>query len=298
MFLLPESVKEESRLQSYRGRVAPSPTGFLHVGHAYTFSIAHQRAREAHGTLIFRNEDLDPQRCRAEYVSAMFEDLAWLGIDWDEGPDRGGPFGPYAQSERRASYLVAWKQLRDQGAIYPCTCSRRELAEIVTAPNGADDEPIYPGKCRNRADGRSLESPKGLNWRFRVPDGETVRFIDLHQGPQSFVVGKDFGDFVVFRRDDVPAYQLAVVVDDAEMQVSEIVRGADLLKSTARQILLARALQYSQPHFYHCDLVGDESGARLAKRHDGLSIRELRARGCTPEQVLDLGQGRLFNHSS
>ena len=291
----PESIKEESGAQPYRGRLAPSPTGFLHVGHAHTFSISHQRAREAQGTLIFRNEDLDPQRCRPKYVNAMFEDLVWLGIDWDEGPDRGGSFGPYAQSERRASYLAAWRRLRDQGTIYLCTCSRKELAEIATAPNGADDEPIYPGRCRNRADGRSFDNPQGVNWRFRVPDGETVWFEDLYQGPQSFVAGTDFGDFIVFRRDDVPAYQLAVAVDDTEMQITEVVRGADLLKSTARQILLARALHYPPLRYCHCDLVGDESGSRLAKRHDSLSIRELRARGCTPQQVLDLAQRRLFH---
>ena len=288
--MCPKAIKTESDTPPYRGRLAPSPTGFLHVGHAHTFSIAHHRARAADGALVFRNEDLDPQRCRPEFVNAMFEDLSWLGIEWDEGPDRGGPFGPYAQSERRLLYLEAWKQLRDQGVIYPCTCSRKELAEIVSAPNDLDDEPIYPGKCRDRSDSRSFESPKGINWRFRVPDGESVRFHDLHQGPQSFIAGRDFGDFVVFRRDEVPAYQLAVVVDDAEMQITEVVRGADLLKSTARQILLARALRYRQPRFYHCDLLRDESGSRLAKRHDSLSIRALRAQGYAPQQVLQFGR--------
>jgi len=289
-------MKPDFNAPLYRGRLAPSPTGFLHVGHAHTFAIAHQRARQVHGTLVFRNEDLDPQRCRPEFVAAMFEDLAWLGIDWDEGPDRGGAFAPYTQSERRPFYVAAWKNLRDQGAIYPCTCSRKELAESAAALND-DDEPIYPGKCRSRLDGRLFESPNGVNWRFRVPDGETITFHDLHQGPQSFVAGIDFGDFIVFRRDNVPAYQLAVVVDDAEMQITEVVRGADLLKSTARQILLARTLHNSQPAFYHCDLVVDQSDVRLAKRHDSLSIRELRTRGCTPREVLKLARARVSPHT-
>ena len=223
----------------------------------------------------------------------MVEDLLWLGLDWDEGFGRGGPFGPYSQSERREHYLAAWRKLRDEGAIYPCSCSRKDLASVASAPNDNDDEPIYPGTCRSRNDGTSFESPAGVNWRFRVPDGESVQFDDRHLGSQTFITGRDFGDFVVFRRDDVPAYQLAVVVDDAAMQITEVVRGLDLLKSTARQILLGRALQLASPLFYHCDLVRDESGVRLAKRHDSLSLRELRRQGWTPQQVLDLARQGL-----
>ena len=249
--------------------------------------------------MILRNEDLDRQRCRAEFVSAMIEDLRWLGIAWNEGPDCGGQFGPYAQSERRAWYLEAWEQLRDRGVIYPCTCSRKDVAQAAAAPNEGDDEPLYPGTCRPRElrsfappDGRrrpSLHDPGGVNWRFRVPDGEEIRFTDLHLGPQCMVAGRDFGDFIVWRRDDVPAYQLAVVVDDAAMRITEVVRGADLLKSTARQILLFRALGFSAPDYYHCDLVRDEAGARLAKRHDALSIRRLRELGWTREEVREPG---------
>ena len=287
---------------SYRGRLAPSPTGLLHLGHARTFWIAAQRAAEHRGTLIFRNEDLDPQRCRDEFVSAMVEDLRWLGISWQEGPDCGGGFGPYVQSERRSFYLDAWRQLRDRGAIYPCTCSRKDVALAAAAPNDGDDEPIYSGKCRPAATLAGTaplrpretaeaavftgpESPAGANWRFRVPDGEEICFTDLHLGEQGMIAGKDFGDFIVWRRDDVPAYQLAVVADDAAMRITEVVRGADLLKSTARQILLYRALGLPVPDFYHCDLVRDEIGVRLAKRHDSLSIRSLRHAGWTPERV-------------
>ena len=284
---------------TYRGRLAPSPTGLLHLGHARTFWTAARRADEHGGQLIFRNEDLDSLRCRSEFVQAMFEDLRWLGIEWIEGPDCGGPLGPYAQSERRAHYLEAWKNLRDLGMIYPCTCSRKDVAQSAGAPNDLDDEPVYPGKCRPRQEQRSSAPPDrvedpvpqeqiqpvGANWRFRVPDGEEIFFTDLHLGPQRMIADRDFGDFIVWRRDDVPAYQLAVVVDDAAMHITEVVRGADLLKSTARQILLFRALGLAIPNYFHCDLVRDLSGTRLAKRHDSLSIRKLRELGWTAEQV-------------
>jgi glutamyl/glutaminyl-tRNA synthetase len=282
--------------KQYRGRLAPSPTGLLHVGHARTFWIAAQRAIENQGTLILRNEDLDPQRSRAEFVKAMLEDLHWLGIRWTEGPDCDGPYGPYSQSERRAHYLEAWRRLRRSGFLYPCVCSRKDLAPSASAPNDTDDEPVYPGTCRQRKDLAGSEDPAGVNWRFRVPDGEVVEFTDLNLGRQRYVAGKDqdqdsgqgFGDFLVWRRDDVPAYQLAVVVDDAAMQITEVVRGRDLLKSTARQLLLLRALGFKPPDYFHCELVRDAAGARLAKRHDALSIRHLRERGMTAEEVLKM----------
>ena len=294
-------------LPVYRGRLAPSPTGLLHVGHARTFWVAFQRAGQNRGQLILRNEDLDSQRCRPEFVAAMLEDLRWLGLAWDEGPDCGGRFGPYSQSERRGYYLAAWERLRDLGMIYPCTCSRKDVAQAASAPNDFDDEPVYPGRCRPESKERSFAppgrvedpaphkhgeaavstraEPTGVNWRFRVPDGEDVCFDDLHLGPQRITAGRDFGDFIVWRRDGVPAYQLAVVVDDAAMRVTEVVRGADLLKSTARQILLFRALEFPRPAYYHCDLIRDEAGVRLAKRHHSLSIRKLRASGRSAEEV-------------
>jgi glutamyl/glutaminyl-tRNA synthetase len=275
-----------SLAKKYRGRLAPSPTGLLHLGHARTFWIATQRARQREGTLILRNEDLDPQRCRPDFVSAMYEDLRWLGIEWTEGPDSGGPFAPYAQSQRRHYYLEAWKKLRDDGWIYPCTCSRRDIAVAATAPNDLDDEPIYPGNCRARTDSANFEIPIGVNWRFRVPEGAAIEFVDRNLGARSFVAGQDFGDFVIWRRDDVPAYQLAVTVDDALMQITEVVRGEDLLKSTARQILLFRALGFPTPDYYHCGLVRDATGLRMAKRHDSASIRYLRESGYAAEQVL------------
>lgn len=218
----------------------------------------------------------------------MIEDLQWLGIHWSEGPDCGGQHAPYTQSARRDFYLDAWRRLRDAGAIYPCTCSRKDLAQSASAPNenDSDDEPIYPGHCRGRTDAAAFAEPAGVNWRFRVPDGEAISFTDLNLGAQRYVAGDDFGDFLVWRRDDVPAYQLAVVVDDEAMKITEVVRGADLAKSTARQLLLTRALAYPTPDYFHCELLRDAFGVRLAKRHDALSIRHLRERGMSAAQVL------------
>jgi glutamyl-tRNA synthetase len=299
---------------SYRGRIAPSPTGYLHLGHARTFWTAWQRARAAGGKLVFRNEDLDYQRCKPEFVSAMYQDLRWLGLDWDEGPEPpqsgksgqpggpgvGGPFAPYSQSQRRSVYLEAWRKLRDSGLIYPCTCSRKDLERALSAPHEplheadetgppaphADDELPYPGICRSKiATARDYDSPAGVSWRFRVPDGETISFVDGNFGPQQFVAGRDFADFLLWRRDDIPAYQLAVVADDTAMQITEVVRGADLLKSTARQLLLIRALSYPTPAYFHCPLLRDEKNVRLAKRHDALSLRKLRESGITAEEL-------------
>jgi glutamyl/glutaminyl-tRNA synthetase len=288
-----------SHPSNYRGRLAPSPTGLLHIGHARTFWIAAERARKHQGTLILRNEDLDSQRSSAEFADAMLEDLRWLGIQWSEGPDCGGNYGPYSQSERGAHYLAAWQHLRDRGFIYPCTCSRKDLAQMASAPNDMDDEPVYPGRCRERHDVAMYSEPVGVNWRFRVPDREEIAFRDLNLGAQRFVAGKDFGDFLVWRKDGVPSYQLAVVVDDAAMHVSEVVRGSDLLKSTARQCLLQRTLGCPAPDYFHCDLVRDASGIRLAKRRDALSIRHLRQSGMSPEGVLELafrGPGEDFSN--
>ncbi len=288
--------------KNYRGRLAPSPTGYLHLGHARTFWIAQERARAHGGTLVLRNDDIDARRFKLEFVAAMIEDLRWFGFEWREGPDCGGPLGPYNQSERSQFYRTALDQLRTGGFIYPCTCSRKDIAAAARAPHAADDdEPIYPGTCRDRSDKWQVTSDMNqtpaimslptrhssprTNWRFRVPDGETISFPDENFGPQHFVAGQDFGDFVVWRHDDVPAYQLSVVVDDAAMQITEVVRGEDLLKSTARQLLLYRALGWPPPKFFHCPLMTDEAGVRLAKRHDALSLRQLRANGATPEAL-------------
>jgi glutamyl/glutaminyl-tRNA synthetase len=276
---------------NYRGRLAPSPTGFLHLGHAQTFWTAQSRAQTARGTLLLRIEDLDEARCRPEFRDALIEDLRWFGFEWQEGPDCGGNAGPYVQSQRRSHYQQAWRCLVEKGLIYPCTCSRADVQRASQAPHAGDDEPVYPGTCRTRSACAAKFPPpwepqsERANWRFQVPDQQVISFSDGYYGGQNFVAGQDFGDFIVWRHDNVPAYQLAVVVDDALMGISEVVRGADLIRSTARQLLLYRALDFAPPAFYHCPLVSDETGARLAKRHDSLSLRALRAKGTTPAQL-------------
>lgn len=279
--LLPVSESRPVTFLSYRGRLAPSPTGFLHLGHARTFWLAHQRARAAGGKLWLRNDDLDRARCRPEFVAAMQDDLRWLGLDWD------GPM--ITQSARLDRYRAALEKLHAAGAIFPCTRSRRDVLDAAGAPHadGVDDEPVYPAAFRPPASALlpSLEPSITVNWRFRVPDGEVIAFTDLSAGPQSAVAGRDFGDFLVWRKDDTPSYQLACAVDDAELGITEVVRGADLIRSTFRQILLLRDLGHAIPRYYHAPLVRDEHGERLAKRHDALALRTLRARGASAEET-------------
>lgn len=306
----------------YTGRLAPSPTGLLHLGHARTFFIAHQRARAAQGTLYLRDEDLDPQRSRPEFSAALREDLLWLGLSWD---------AELRQSERLPLYLAALQQLLAAGLAYPCSCSRRnrgprralsarwgdDLALATHAPHEdpaveSDDEPLYNNRCRpdhqslsSRPEAQpqwrdlQLEPPPAFaptNYRFRIPEPTPITFIDLHAGPQSFTPATDFGDFLIWRKPltsdpndlGLPSYQLACVVDDALTDITEVVRGADLLKSTARQILLQRALGYPTPSYFHCDLMRDAHGVRLAKRHDALALRTLRSNGLSPADILAL----------
>jgi glutamyl-tRNA synthetase len=251
----------------------------LHLGHAATFWTAYERARRHGGALLLRNEDLDPQRSQQEFGYAMIEDLAWLGIEWTP------PM--VVQSERVALYREAFERLVASGHAYACACSRRELAQMIAAPHeDADDEPVYIGRCRPAEGAGAQVLAPGMNYRFRVPDGEAVRFEDRSLGTQRFTAGEDFGDFLIWRKDGLPSYQLACVVDDAAMGVTEVVRGADLLKSTARQILLQRALGLPAVEYFHTQLLRDEHGVRLAKRHDALAIRTLRERGITPADVL------------
>jgi glutamyl/glutaminyl-tRNA synthetase len=278
----------------YTGRLAPSPTGLLHLGHARTFWTAYQRAKN--GTLYLRNDDLDPHRSKKQFVDAMIEDLHWLGITWTE---------PIVnQSERMPLYRAALEKLIAQGNAYECTCTRKDLAASTQAPHeDEDDEPIYNGKCRPSErichSERSEESHPAnatanvsgnITYRFRIEDTNPIHFEDQNLGPQTFTPGKDFGDFLLWSRDGIPSYQLASVVDDAEMRITEVVRGADLLKSTARQILLQRALHLPTPQYFHCDLLRDANNIRLAKRHDALALRTLRAAGQTPAEILALFQ--------
>ena len=233
--------------------------------------------------MILRVEDLDRARCKPEFAESLVEDLRWLGLEWQEGLDIGGPFGPYLQSERMAWYREAWRRLTTSGMVYPCRCSRRDVERAPGAPHAGEHEPVYPGTCRPAEPTAVRQTdPVGVNWRLRVTAGEPVRFVDGCAGPQEFVAGRDFGDFVVWRKDNVPAYQLAVVVDDVAMRISEVVRGADLLESTAQQLLVYRALGWAEPGFFHCPLVTDARGVRLAKRAGAHSLRALREAGVDP----------------
>jgi len=265
--------------QCYRGRIAPTPTGLMHLGHARTFLMAQERARAAGGRLFMRIEDLDGARCKEEYVQALEEDLAWAGLSWEDRVLR--------QSRRLLEYKALWRRLREMGAVYACTCSRRDVAEAIRAPHGDGGEPIYPGTCREKdLQFESEAAAASVNWRFRVPDGQKVAFTDGRSGALAYEAGRDFGDFLVWRKDGFPSYELAVVADDIAQRITEVVRGEDLLLSTARQLLLYRALGSGAPSFYHCELVRDERGRRLAKRAGALGLRDLRSRGESVEAAL------------
>jgi glutamyl-tRNA synthetase len=231
---------------------------------------------------VLRNDDLDAIRFKLDFVDAMIADLRWLGFTWEE------PI--ISQSSRRIRYRTALERLHAAKMIFPCTRSRRDVLEAIGAPHegGADDEPIYPPQFRPPPDAPlpPLGETISVNWRLRVPDGEALAFHDGKFGKQHAIAGRDFGDFLVWRKDDVPSYQLACVVDDAELGITEVVRGADLIKSTFRQLLLFRALGWPAPDFFHCPLMNDDRGERLAKRHDALALRTLRERGITPEEIL------------
>ncbi|HBS04367.1 MAG TPA: tRNA glutamyl-Q synthetase [Leptospiraceae bacterium] len=273
----------------YRGRLAPSPTGYLHPGHLSTFLIAARRCAEQKGTLVFRMEDLDRSRCRPEFDRASLEDLG-LFLEWQEGPDLGGPHKPYRQSERlkRDIYLPFWQKLRDGGWIYPCNHTRRQIQAkqkeqgIRPGPTG---ELSFPRALRSDVSASlKYQRPENQAFRFRVPD-EKIEFKDNHLGSVAYQGGTDFGDFLIWSVEGYPSYEFAVVVDDALMGITEVVRGEDLLLSTARQLLLYRALELEIPEFYHCPLLRDDSGERLAKRKGSSTIRSLLERGWSAERI-------------
>jgi glutamyl-tRNA synthetase len=277
-------------MDAVRGRFAPSPTGELHLGNARTALLAWLWAKGAGGGFTLRIEDLDQPRERPGMAQRQLAELAWLGIDWDEGPDPRtgadeGPRGPYRQSRRARLYQDALRALQDQ--VYECFCSRAEIAAAASAPHG-DEGPRYPGTCANlssaqRSERRRTRLPA---LRFRAPPG-TIRFDDEIQGTQQFDVQAETGDFVLRRADGIHAYQLAVVVDDAAMGISQVLRGADLLSSTARQILLYRALGLPAPRWAHAPLVVSATGERLAKRDRALSLDGLRGRNVDPGRIVD-----------
>jgi glutamyl-tRNA synthetase len=273
-----------------RGRYAPSPTGRLHVGNARTALLAWLAARARDATFVMRMEDLDAARVIPDGEAAMLDDLRWLGLDWDEGPDLGGPCGPYRQSERRRDYDAAIERLLTEGRAYPCACSRAEVARAASAPHAADDEgPRYPGTCR-ALDPDAVEARARAAGRMPVIrfDGraERIAFVDgVHDAVEPMGEG-GVDDFVLRRADGVAAYQLAVVVDDAAMGIDEVVRGDDLLSSTPRQLALYSALGAAPPRFAHVPLLLDARGERLAKRTRPASLASLREAGLAPEAIV------------
>lgn len=277
-----------------RGRLAPSPTGYIHLGNAWAFMLAWLAARANSGEVVLRIEDIDPQRSRPEYTAALIEDLTWLGLDWDYGPDKpepaGGSMGPFEQSRRGQHYAAAIAQLEGAGLTYPCFCTRKELRSMAGAPHVDDAGAPYPGTCRslNQAHQQALlESGRRPCLRLRCPGGP-VDFTDAVFGPQSFTLADCGGDFALRRSDGVVAYQLAVAVDDALMGINQVVRGRDILISTPRQIALLKLLGYGAPAYAHVPLLLDDEGERLAKRHQSLALRNLRQMGADPRRITGL----------
>ena len=274
-----------------RGRLAPSPTGALHLGNIRTFLLAWLSVRARAGQVVMRVEDLDGPRVKPGAMESMLDDLHWLGFDWDEGPDVGGPFGPYVQTQRLARYDAALEQLIEAGRVYPCLCSRGDIERAASAPHPGEEGPRYPGLCDGRfgsledATAAATAAGRSLAWRFRVPPGPIPYRDELH-GDLAFDVAQFAGDFVIRKGSGTAAYQLAVVVDDAAMRITEVVRGDDLLTSTPRQRLLYDALGLTPPTFRHVPLVVGPDGLRLAKRHGDTRVAYFRARGIAPERLI------------
>jgi len=272
-----------------RGRFAPTPSGLLHIGNAFAALAAWLQMRQCGGTIALRMEDIDKARSRSAFAEQILDDLQWLGLDWDEGPREGGSHAPYVQSAREPLYEEALEKLREAGRLYPCYCSRSDLATLASAPHGlASEGAAYPGFCRALTDEErvakgALKSP---SQRFVMPAG-AIAFRDGWRGPQSFE-GSALGDFVVKRADGMFSYQLAVVVDDAAMGITDVLRGEDLLDSTPRQLALYDALGLQAPEFAHIPLLADETGSRLSKRDKSLTLASLRESGTASERLLGL----------
>lgn len=266
-----------------RGRFAPSPTGYIHLGNVWTAFLAWLQVRQQKGTLILRIEDIDEQRSKPEYTQALLEDLAWLGLDWDEGPGKGGPYGPYIQQERYYLYEKALQELQAKHLLYPCYCSRARL-QAIGAPHEGEHR-LYDGHCYGMPEEQRRQMDRKPSWRVHVPH-VSVSFTDGSYGPFSDYLPRVCGDFVVRRADGLYAYQLAVAVDDGSMGITHVLRGRDLLSSTAQQIWLMEVLGYTPPSYTHVPMLIDASGNRLSKRQQGITVRSLRDRGVQADAIL------------
>ncbi|MCC3373090.1 tRNA glutamyl-Q(34) synthetase GluQRS [Cohnella sp. REN36] len=271
-----------------RGRFAPTPSGRLHLGNAATALLAWLQIRARGGTMVLRMEDLDKPRCKPEAADAILDELRWLGLDWDEGPDIGGAAGPYAQSERLSRYEAALAALDAKGLLYPCFCSRADLLSASSAPHGLSSEgPAYAGACRRltRAEREERAARKTPSQRFALPPDRPWAFDDGIAGHVAFPPGAG-GDFVIKRADGIVGYQLAVVVDDIAMGVTDVLRGWDLLDSTPRQLALYEALGAKPPRFAHAPLLLGSDGGRLSKRHGSVTLSGLRDHGVGPRTLV------------
>lgn len=265
-------------MSSCVGRFAPTPSGRMHLGNVFSALMAWASVRSQNGSLILRVEDLDIRAHNPQYTSLLLDDLQWLGLTWDKGP--------YYQSRRTELYQEALLDLRQQGLLYPCFCSRADL-HAAQAPHASDGTYVYAGTCRNlsQSERKELSSHKIPATRIRVPN-KTYAFEDRVYGPTSQNLAESCGDFIVQRADGVFAYQLAVVVDDADMDITEVVRGSDLLSSTPRQLYLQDMLGLSHPTYAHLPLLVAPDGRRLSKRNHDLDLGVLRSQGKTPEEIL------------
>ena len=272
-----------------RVRFAPSPTGYLHLGNARTALFNYLYAKHEGGKLVLRIEDTDRERSKKEYEEMLIDDLRWLGIEWDEGVDKGGKFAPYRQSERTEIYKEYIEKLKDTGHIYKCYCTPEELEAERKKALVEGKPPRYSGKCRNlsKEEQEKLEREgKSYVWRFRVPDGETVVFEDLIKGIVEINVN-EFGDFVIVRSDGTPVYNFVVVIDDAVMKITHIIRGEDHLSNTPKQILIYKALGFEVPKFAHLPIILGEDKSKLSKRHGAVSVRAFRNEGYVSEAMFN-----------
>ena len=274
--------------QAVVGRLAPSPTGAQHVGNARTYLLAWLLARSQSGRVILRIEDIDSPRIKPGAEQQAIDDLRWLGLDWDEGPDLGGAHAPYVQTQRLAHYHAALSELKHAERVFPCSCTRSDVAAAASAPHAGQEGPLYPGTCSRRtvADAQALAAAgKPYCWRFRASDQDR-ELIDLFAGSQSCNVKQRLGDFVLAKEDETPAYQLAVVVDDHAMGVTQVLRGDDLLPSAFRQVELYEFFGWQPPAFAHVPLVVGPDGRRLAKRHGDTRLALLRELGVPAERLV------------
>ncbi|ADU96474.1 glutamate--tRNA ligase [Thermovibrio ammonificans] len=271
---------------SVRVRFAPSPTGFMHVGNARTALFNYLFARHNNGTFILRIEDTDTERHSEEAVKVIYEALKWMGLDWDEGPDRGGPYGPYRQSERLNIYKEFIEKLKEKGLVYECYCTQEELEQMRKEQLERGEPPRYTGKCRHlteaekeklRAEGRKPVL------RFKVPEDRVVKFKDLVKGEIEINSRQLGGDFVIVRSNGMPVYNFVVVVDDALMKITHVIRGEDHISNTPKQLLLYEALGFEAPQFAHLPMILGSDRSKLSKRHGSTSVKEFREKGYLPE---------------